>query len=432
MTTETATATVLCKWHPKVLAELLALTPDVYVVLDDYDVECMNPDPLLLDRARQVYQVSSFDSVEELAAVAVDLAHRQVQVGRIVSHTEFSVFGAGYLELLLQGSTDPLKHAAYRDKRLMKERVRAAGVPTTRYRSLVGPDDRVGAERAMAELQFPVVIKPVSGFGTMSTVRVDRAEDLAKTLAEFSFEPLLRAKQLMVEEFVPGKEICVDAFWADGRDVSFVVHAYRSPRLSVTAAARREDNGVDGIRIIREADEPELYHRMRELHDGINRGLGIEHGATHLEVFLRPDGEIVFSEIATRVGGGTIPPMLSAYFGRDVWSDFARVVVTGTCPPAAPKRPFIGVLNLSASLPGVIVAMPDEAELAAHPGVLDYEMVLRPGDRVTLTNPSEWCLMLVFGADSAEQYDEVRRDLVERFRVEVAAEDTADTGDGHG
>ncbi|MFD7717082.1 ATP-grasp domain-containing protein [Streptomyces sp. NPDC059814] len=428
MTTENAKAIVLCKWHPTLLTELLALTPEVYVVLDDFDVDHMDPDPELLGRARQVYRVSSFDSIEEIAAVAIDLSLYRPRIDRVVSHTEFSQFGAGYLQLLLDGDGDARKHTAYRDKRLMKERVRAAGVPTTRFSSLAGPDDHAGAERAAAELRFPVVVKPVSGFGTMSTVRVDRPEDLEKVLAEFRFETYLRSKQLMVEEFVPGDEICVDAFWAGGRAVSFLVHAYREPRIAVTAEARRDDNGLDGARVINEADEPELYRRMRALHDGINRGLGIEHGATHLEVFVRPDGEIVFSEIATRVGGGMMPPMLSAYLGRDIWADFARVVVTDETPPAAPRRPHIGAIHLTASRPGVITSMPDEAELAAHPGVLEYLKFREPGSRVALAHPSEWCLILVIGADTAEAYEEVRHDLVTRFRVETAAEDGETAG----
>ncbi|MFJ6687015.1 ATP-grasp domain-containing protein [Streptomyces werraensis] len=428
MTAPNGTVTLLCKWHKTVLEELLNLSDNVYVILDDFDVAHMSPDQSLLEKARKVYRVSSFDSVEELAAVAVDLHLLQVRVDRIVSHTEFSQYGAGYLELLLLDVEDRWKHTAYRDKRLMKERVRVQGVPTARYLSLAGPQDSEAAERVTAEFEFPVVVKPVSGFGTMSTVRVDRPADLPSVLESYSFESLLRGQQLMVEEFVEGDEICVDAFWADGVALSFIVHSYRAPRLAVTAKSRLDNDGLDGALVINEADEPDLYRRMRTLHDRINAGLGIAHGATHLEVFVRPDGQIVFSEIATRVGGGMMPRMLSAYLGRDIWADLAQVVVAGECLPAKPRQPYVGAVHITGTRPGLITSMPEKADLDAHPGILDWQMLREPGSKITLAHPSEWCLILVLGAESAQAYEKLRQEVIERFRVEVEQEEEGNAG----
>ncbi|WP_316771656.1 ATP-grasp domain-containing protein [Streptomyces sasae] len=419
MTEPDGTAILLCKWHPTLLEELLARTPDVYVVLDDFDVEHMHPDQVLLDKTRGVYRVSSFDSIEELSSIAVDLTIHHVIVGKIVSHTEFSQYGAGLLELLLHGGEDPLKFTAYRDKRLMKARVRAAGVPTARSCSLAGPDDLTAAHRAMATLRFPVVVKPASGFGTMSTLKVERPEDLLDTLTGYTFEPLLRSRQLIIEEFITGDEVCVDALWSGGEALSFVVHSYYRPRIGLTAESLHEDSGLNGSRVLTESDHPELYRELRQLHNRINQGLRIKDGATHLEVFVQQDGTIVFSEIATRVGGAWVPRMLSAYLGREVWAAIAEAAVTGDGVPARPRRPYVGGVNISPLQPGLITAMPDEAELASHPGVLDWQVIRGLGSRVSLTHPSEWCLFLVLGADSAQEYEELRREATERFFIET-------------
>ncbi|MEV7211963.1 ATP-grasp domain-containing protein [Kitasatospora cineracea] len=422
------TAVVLCKWQPRLAAELMALAPDVYVILDDFDVQHLRPDESVLAGARQVYHVSSFDSIEELANVAVDLTLRGVEVGRIVSHTEFSQYGAGYLELLLGAGrdaapTDPLRHAAHRDKRLMKQRVRAAGAATAEYRSLPATGDARAAERVAAELAFPIVLKPASGFGTMSTVKVERPDDLPAVLTDFSFEPLLRSRQLIAEEFVHGQEVCVDACWSDGEALTFVVHAYHETRLGLTDRQRPAVGGADGSRVLPEADHPELHAALRALHDKVNLGLGIRHGTTHLEAFVGPDGTPVFSEVASRVGGGWIPRLLSAQLGRDVWENLARLSVTGHCPPARPVRPYVGAVHIGPSRPGVITAMPGDGELAAHPGVLDWQRVRRVGSRVTMAHPSEWCLFLVLGADSADEYEQLRHEVAERFRIETEEAD---------
>jgi hypothetical protein len=410
---------LLCKWQPELATELLALAADVYVILDDFDVQHVRPDAALLAKARRVYQVSSFDSVEELANVAVDLTISKVMIDQIVSHTEFSQYGAGYLELLLRGDADPLRHAAYRDKRLMKERVRAVGVGTANFRSLPVLGDRAAVDQVATELSFPVVVKPASGFGTMSTLRVGEPAELRTVVEDFTFEPLLRSRQLIVEEFVEGEEVCVDAIWSDGTALTWVVHAYHKPRLGLTGEASTARGGFDGSRVLTEAAHPELHRGLRLLHDGVNRALGISQGATHLEAFIRPDGELVFSEIATRVGGGWIPRMLGAQLGRPVWTDIARVAVLGDCPPAAPVREYVGAVHIGPSRPGTVTAMPQDDELAGHPGVLDWQRVRKVGSTVTLAHPSEWCLFLILGADSEADYENLRREVTERFRIET-------------
>lgn len=407
-------AVLLCKWNSRLATALLDLAPDLYIILDDFDVENMRPDPAVLARMRQVYRVSHFDSIEELAGIAVDLELREAGPVKIVSHTEFSQYGAGYLDLLLRNVHDPMRHVAFRDKRLMKRRVAQAGAQTTRFASVPGAEHVAAA----AELTFPVVVKPSSGFGTMSTLRVETYEELAKVVSEYSFEPLLRGKHLIVEEFVDGAEYGVDSIWADGQALTFVVHEYYVSRLDMT---HRTESWVplDGSRIVSEKDEPDLYRRLRKLHEHVNRGLDIRDGATHLELFVRPDGDAVFSEIATRVGGAWIPRMLGAHFGRPVWDSIADAAVTGRCPEPRPPYPYVGGLHLSPMRPGIITALPSEAELAAHPGVLDWQCLRRVGGTARLAHPSDWYFFVTVGAETREAYDQLCREVVERFRIDT-------------
>jgi biotin carboxylase len=410
-------ALILCKWQPELASALLGSTADVYLVLDDYDVQHGGAQGAVLEGFRQVYRVSSFDSLEEVAAVAADLELRGAQVSRVLSHTEFSQFGAGYLEVLLGLTDDPLRHVAHRDKRLMKKRVRAAGVRTADFASLPDPADRAANDRAAAAIGGPMVVKPAAGFGTMSTLRVEDAAGLAAATADFRYAPLLRCKQLIVEEYVPGTELIVDALWADRRALTFVVHAYQEPRLSVTETA--EPVGLDGSQVLPESEHRELYDRLREAHDRINGALGIQHGATHLEIFLRPDGELVFSEIGTRLGGAWCPDLLTAHLGHSIWDLLAEVTVHGSCPPPKNDRAITGALHVKPARPGVISRMPGDAELAAFPGVVGWRRFRKPGDEVHLAHPSEWCLFLVLAADTTAEYDALRLRAARELSVET-------------
>jgi len=406
---------VLCKWHPEFTRAVLERAGDVYVVLDDYDVEHVEPDWTVLKRAAHVYRVSSFDALEDLGAVATDLILRGVTVDRVLSFTELSQYGAGYLDQLLRRDGDPLRHLAYRDKRLMKQRVRAAGIPAARYCSLTSVEDEDGIAAVERELTFPVVIKPAAGFGAMSTIVVDEPAQLRSALSTMSFEPILRTHQLTVEEFVPGKEICVDGLWAGGTEIAFVVHPYYEGRLDAIGG-----HGIDGSHIVRESDDPDLYRRLRALHHDVNRALAITDGPTHMEVFVQEDGHIVFSEIATRAGGGHGPMMISAYLGRNVWQLHADIAVDGaSVDKPTPVAHKVGAVNLRPKRPGVVSSLPDERKLAEHPGVLAWQRLVSIGDRVTLTHQAEWLYLVVLSTPDAEDYERLVTEVCDTFRIET-------------
>ncbi|TDV48699.1 methyltransferase domain-containing protein [Actinophytocola oryzae] len=401
------------------LSSVLAVTSDTYVILDAFDVRYMNPDPDMLGRAKHVYRVSEFDSIEEIAAIAVDLAVRGVPVERIISFTEFSQFGAGYLGLLLGLDADPLAHVAFRDKRLMKDRLGDAGIRTTSWRSLSDRDDEAQLRGVREGLRFPIVVKPAAGFGTMSTTRVEAPGDLDAVLSGVVLDPHLKSGQLIAEEFVPGRELHVDALWYDGEPLFFVVSRYYQTRLALMAGAGTDGAPADGSVVLTEQDEPQLYHRIRDLHHDVNEALGIRRAATHLELFERPDGELVFSEIATRLGGGWIGGVLSEYLGYDVHRAIAHGLLLGTIPAANPTRRRLGALHLRPARSGRITAIPTEERMTEVAGVLRAQRLRSPGDHVELRHPSEWCAFVVLGADSADEYDLLARTVIKELEVEV-------------
>ncbi|ONI91300.1 hypothetical protein ALI22I_09575 [Saccharothrix sp. ALI-22-I] len=392
--------------------------PWVFVVLDDYDVEHSAPDWDLLGKAAQVYRVREFDSTDEVAAVAADLA-LSGGADRVLSFTEFSQFGAGYLAVLLGiGPADPLAHVAARDKRLMKARIAATGVRTTTWMSLPDPlaADAVGAAE---RLGFPLVIKPATGFGTHSTVRVDGPGMLAAALGDFTTRAPLKSRQLIAERFVPGRELHVDALWNGDEPLYFVISVYHAPRLSLVEGKWSGDEPVDGSRTLDPDDHPDLHARVLEMHRRVNRALGVHREATHLELFERPDGELIFSEVATRLGGGWIGGVLSEYLGYDVHRALAHALVHGEIPPTRPAHRHLGAVHLRPDRPGIITSMPTEAQMRQVDGVLHAQVLRSPGDHVDLTHPSDWCAFVVLGADSAAAYDALARRVVGELRIET-------------
>lgn len=411
---------VICKWNVHLTRSMLDLTPHVFVILDEFDTAYMDPDWDLLAKAERVYRIKDFDSIEEIAAIAADLALRGAEISRIVSFTEFSQFGAGYLGVLLGLSDDPMQHVAFRDKRLMKDRVRRAGVPAAAWATLADPSDEADVAAVRERLAFPVVIKPVAGSGAIGTVRVDRPEELDRVLRDIEPDPHLKSHQLAVEEFVSGREYHVDALWRDGEAHYLIISAYYRPRMAVLDKdPAAGDTPRDGSYVVNEEDAPDLHRRMRELHRKVNGALGITDGPTHLEVFERPDGELVFSEIASRMAGAWIGAVVSAWLGYEIHEAIAASAVTGTIPAPAPSRPYLGGLHLRPEVPGRITAIPEEAEMLAVDGVLRAQRLRAVGDTVEHAHPSEWCAFVTLGAGSRKEYDALARRVTDLLRVEV-------------
>ncbi|MFJ9762452.1 ATP-grasp domain-containing protein [Streptomyces erythrochromogenes] len=414
---------VVCKWSPVLTRSLLDSTPNVHVVLDDFDVKFMNPDWDLLAKAARVYRISDFDSNEEVAAVAADLVLRDIKVDHVISWTEFSQFGAGYLEVLLGLSTDPLKHVSFRDKRMMKQRLHRTDVPVAPWMTLPDRSSEPDRQAVREGLRFPVVVKPAAGSGTIGTITVHRPEDLAGSLEGLAPDPELRSVQLIAEERVVGRELHVDALWNGDEPLYFVVSAYYKPRLALVedsaASVPVTEEPIDGSYVLPADDAPELYRRALELHRSVNRAMGITTGATHLEMFERTDGELVFSEIATRLGGAWIGQVLSEYLGYEVHTALASGTVRGTIGQRQPSKPYLGALQLRPATSGRITKMPTEEDMCAFDGVLRAQKLRNVGDDVDLTHPSNWCGFIVLGADSADEYSELARRIVRDLRVEV-------------
>ncbi|MGV9385012.1 ATP-grasp domain-containing protein [Nonomuraea sp. NPDC003707] len=413
---------LMCKWQRDVVERLLELGSAVHLVLDDFDVQVEQPDKRLLESCADVYRVDSFDSQEQLTGIAVDLIVRGIQPDLIFAHTEFSQLAAGYLETMLGRSGNRLRHAALRDKRLMKTVVARAGVPVAGWRSVVDPADRAQVADVQAHLRFPVVVKPAFGVGTTSTTRVDSREEFSRVMERYTFDPVLRSRHIIVEEFITGRELHVDALWLGGRPAFFLVSAYHQTRLSLLDHDESTDDRVtlDGSYVILPGHSCELYRKAADLHTRVNESLGISDAVTHLEAFETAAGHLIFSEVAARMGGGWIPHVLSEYLGENAWAVVASALATGQAPRWPEPTVHLGGLNLRPMVSGRITEMPDHEQVMANAGSLAYVPVRGVGDLVTLRQGADWCAHIVLTAESEAEYLALANTIARRHRVLTA------------
>ncbi|MFE9312418.1 ATP-grasp domain-containing protein [Streptomyces sp. NPDC088353] len=188
--------------------------------------------------------------------------------------------------------------AARRDKHLMVEAVRAAGLRAARQLLATDADELAAWHR---ELGGRVVVKPPRSAGSQGVSFCDTPE-----ASVAAFESLAGAddvfsqpnKGAVAQEYLPGTEYMVNTVSRDGRH--HVCDVWRTGRLSA--------NGVvdlcDALTLIDSASR--VVEPLRDYALKVLDALGIRHGPAHLEIRMTPAGPCLV-EVGARIAGGGIP-----------------------------------------------------------------------------------------------------------------------------
>ncbi len=204
----------------------------------------------------------------------------------------------------------------FRDKALMKETLRNAGVPCARH---LLARSREEIDTFLQEVGYPVILKPVDGAGGKDTFRVDRPADLPGWIDP---EGRGAGKPVLIEEFVKGEEHSFDAVSIHGRPVWHSLSRYDPPPLQVL-----ENCWIQWCVLIpRETGDP-CYDDIRKAAASALDALGIGTGLSHMEWFRRPDGGLAVSEVGARPPGAQFTTLISYAHDFDLYRAWARLMV---------------------------------------------------------------------------------------------------------
>jgi formate-dependent phosphoribosylglycinamide formyltransferase (GAR transformylase) len=204
----------------------------------------------------------------------------------------------------------------FRDKEQMKRTLDAAGIRTPWHASATTV---AGVWEAAEKVGYPLIVKPIAGAGSADTYRVDSAAALSEVL------PLLRhVPEVSVEEFVEAEEFTYDTVCAGGRILFEHVLWYRPRPLQMA-----QHEWLSPVAIsLRDLDVPHLQGGRR-MGQQVIEALGFETGFTHMEWYLKPDGEVVFGEIGARPPGVRVVDQMNFNTDGDVYLGWAEAVVHG-------------------------------------------------------------------------------------------------------
>lgn len=182
------------------------------------------------------------------------------------------------------------------DKYLMRESFTKSGIPCPKY-IMVTPSKLNQSDfyDTLQALHYPVIVKPSDRSGSLGVTKVERVEDLNSAIVlaiEKSFN-----NQVMVEEFVEGREISVE----------FISYKGAHYPLQITD---KVTTGAPHFVELEHHQPSTLSKDMFTIIYNITKNalsaLGLTNGASHSEYKITKEGRIAIMEIGGRMGGDFI------------------------------------------------------------------------------------------------------------------------------
>lgn len=260
--------------------------------------------------------------------------------------------------------------AATRNKASLRALLGAGAVAQPEYR-IVAPGESVAA--AAAQIGYPCVVKPVSRSGSQGVIRVD-GDIQASAAAERVRAIIGPGEPILVEGFVAGVEVAVEALLADGV-------------LEVLAIFDKPDP-LDGpffeetIYVTPSRQPAPVLASLTPTLAAAAAAVGLREGPVHAELRIEADGRAVVIEVAARSIGGLCARALRFGAGVSLEEVILRHAVGAGLDGLGREPQASGVMMLPIRAAGILERVSGQAEALAVDGVVGLEITISAGGAV--------------------------------------------------
>lgn len=281
-------------------------------VLGIADEPYENLSQLTREALTEYYRVDSMEDYQQMYKAVAYFAHRYGKIDRIESHNEYWMETDARLRTdfnvagLKANEMGPIKQ-----KSKMKEIFRSIGVPVAAGRVF---DDWEDAKAIVAELGYPVIVKPNIGVGASDTWRITSDEELSAFFVERN-----TAATFIMEEFIDGDIVTFDGLTDHkGNIVFYQQMLYDKPALTIIS------QNIDSFVHYPSEIPDDIVEMGRQCVAAFN----VKERFFHFEFFrLKSDNSLVALEVNCRPPGGPMVEMFNYGNQMDVYDQYAQVVL---------------------------------------------------------------------------------------------------------
>jgi len=279
----------------KEIKKILLTTPQTKAAMDfatlkSYDlIECFDnfgTNNLVEYRAYQLHKIHQFSQV-------ICLSEEEMLRTAIMRECFGLKSGQSYESTL-----------RFRDKVLMKTILRKTGLKVPNFAKI---DNAIDLFNFIKENNYPVVVKPIRGYGSVNTSVIKNEEEFHKFCVTGFSSALDASIDMMVESFVYGKMYHIDGLFYDGK-----ARLIWPSRYVNTVVNFNENNFIAGYSL--QPSNPLTIRIQQFVNDCLEALDGPPTYPFHAEVWHTPEDDLVFCEVASRTGGGGIPTQITSLF----------------------------------------------------------------------------------------------------------------------
>ena len=265
----------------------------------------------------EYYKVSSLENYDEVYRAVAFFSFKYGKIDYLESNNEYWLERDARLreDFNMKTGFYPKDMEAVKFKSKMKKNYTKAGIPVARYHIV---DTIENCEKFIAEVGYPVVVKPDNGVGANDTHKIKNIDDLKRF-----FKNKLDLSYIM-EEYIYGEVETYDAIVSSKGKVLFESGNVTVANLMETV----EDNGNSCFyeRSVLPADLLEVGRKTVKAFNVKSRMVHMEFFRLNKDQHIGKKGDIVALEVNMRPSGGIAPTMKNYACGTDVYEIWADMI----------------------------------------------------------------------------------------------------------
>lgn len=287
--------------------------------------------------------------------------------------------------------------SAAADKHRMRESLQACRVPEPAFRRCAVDDDAALLGR---DVSFPCILKPVVLSGSRGVIRADNKAEFVSAFARLAAildSPEIKSRgaasrQILVEEFIPGKEVAVEGILSGG---AFRLLAIFDKPDSLDGPFFEETIYVTPSRL-----PVAVQQEIAECAARACGALGLTEGPVHAELRINDAGPWVI-EVAARSIGGHCSRVLRFRGGRSLEELILQQALGLEIGSLQREQEAAGVMMIPIPRAGVLEKVRGLAEASATQGIDEILITAHPGQRLVPLPEGSRYLGFIFASGAA-------------------------------
>lgn len=405
---------LILKWDPSLVDAAIELSVNFILLLDAYDKDRYKTEIAAYQELR-IYYIDNFSNLESITSIGVLFKNKYTQLKFIASFGEHSQYAASLLGTILgaENALGFMSMVESRDKRAMKDVAKRASIKSAQWTAF-DKDSKKSLLNQVAQFDPPLVVKPVNQFGAKGIKKYNSWNEIGRLSNDQNFDC---SQQIIIEEYVEGKEYWVDTIWHKGKIKYIYVGTYLNNNIEV---ANGLGNSIDVYLL--PSEHQDLYEKFREISIRQFNEVKMINGVGHSEYFVNQNGDVILGEFATRVAGAGLSEAVRYMTGESLMKLYLRTILgnfSESHPSNKSLKKAVGIVRLMPNTNGMVKSYKGIDTVVRRDDVIDVHLYKEVGDIYMKTGAATACASVFVTGSSIESISASVAEIVETVEIKI-------------